>query len=103
MTHPSKVKGNKFEREIVRTIKDAGFDGERAYASDGRSLGENEKVDVRATIKGKKYLIQAKIRKQIAKWIIPDTDSVDIQIIRQDRGEPLVVQPLSAWLEDKCS
>lgn len=102
MTHPSKVKGNKFEREIVKQFNKHGFKSERAYASDGRSLGEDEKVDVRAEVNSKTYLIQAKIRKKIANWIIPDTETVDIQIIRQDRGEPLVVQPLSSWLEDKC-
>jgi Holliday junction resolvase len=102
MTHPSKVKGNTFERDIVKEIQGCGFVAKRAYASDGRSLGENEKVDVKAEINGVTYLIQAKIRKAIASWIIPDTDSVDIQIIRQNRGEALVVQPLKQWLEDKC-
>ena len=102
MTHPSKIKGNKFERDIVKEIERYGFEGKRAYASDGRSLGEDEKVDVKAFIGDKTYLIQAKIRKNIANWIIPDKDSVDIQVIRQDRGEPLVVQPLSDWLDDKC-
>ena len=42
------------------------------------------------------------MRKKIASWIVPNTEVVDVQIIKQDRGEPLVVQPLSSWLEDKC-
>jgi len=37
MTHPSKVKGNGFEREVVQAFRDrAGWTAERAYASNGR-------------------------------------------------------------------
>ena len=97
----SKQKGNRFEREIVKIINDAGHGAKRAYASNGLSLGESEECDIKAIINGFPYRIQAKVRKTIAKWIIPDTKVVDIQIVKADRGEPLVVQPLSEWLKDK--
>ena len=97
----SKEKGNRFEREIVNIINDAGHGAIRAYASNGLSLGEGEECDIKATINDDVYRIQAKVRKNIANWIIPNTEEVDIQVIKQDRGEPLVVQPLSTWLEDK--
>ena len=102
MTHPSKAKGNRFEREVKNKISERGFACERAYASNGLSLGEHEEVDVRAIIKDRVYRIQCKVRKKIASWIVPNTEVVDVQIVKQDRGEPLVIQPLSAWLEDKC-
>ena len=102
MTHPSKAKGNRFEREVVKMFGGHGFESKRAYASSGLSLGEHEECDVRAVVNDKVYRIQCKVRKSIAKWMLPNTDAVDIQVIKQDRGEPLVVQPLSAWLSDKC-
>jgi len=101
MTHPSKAKGNRFEREVKNKILEHGHPCDRAYASNGLSLGEHEEVDVRATINDKIYRIQCKVRKKIASWIIPNTEVVDVQIVKQDRGEPLVIQPLSSWLEDK--
>ena len=33
MAHPSKVKGNKFERDIVNNEKEFGLESKRAYAS----------------------------------------------------------------------
>ena len=45
MSSPSKAKGNRFERLVVKLAKEAGFTAQRAYASDGRSLGEAPDVD----------------------------------------------------------
>ena len=35
MSHPSKQKGNRFEREIVDKAKDRGLDAKRAWGSNG--------------------------------------------------------------------
>jgi Holliday junction resolvase len=94
MTHPSKVKGNSFERSLVNEAKDAGLDAERAYASNGLSLGYTEDVD--CLVAGKK--IQAKRRKVVAKWLIP-SDTVDAVATRPDRGETLIVMRYSDFLE----
>jgi len=94
MTHPSKIKGNAYERELVNTAKEAGLDSKRAYASDGRSLGLHETVDL--LIDEKK--IQAKRRKSIAAFMQP-TQHVDAVAIRQDRGETLIVITLNEYLE----
>ena len=94
MTHPSKIKGNAYERELVNTAKEAGLDSKRAYASDGRSLGLHEIVDL--LIDEKK--IQAKRRKSIAAFMQP-TQHVDAVAIRQDRGETLIVITLNEYLE----
>jgi Holliday junction resolvase len=92
MTHPSKVKGNTYERELVNEAKSIGFSAKRAYASDGRSLGLHETVDL--IIEGKK--IQAKRRKKIASYILPD-EHVDAVAVRQDRGDTLVVITLKEY------
>ena len=38
MTHPSKIKGNTFERECVNKAKKAGLKAQRAYGSNGKML-----------------------------------------------------------------
>ena len=86
MTHPSKRKGNEFEREIVNSARARGLIAERAYASNGRALGESEAVDV--VVNGLR--IQAKRRAKLPKYLqIPD--GADAVVVRQDRGETLVL------------
>ena len=46
MAHKNKIRGNNLEREIVNSAKEVGLSAKRAYASDGRSLGKSEVVDV---------------------------------------------------------
>ena len=94
MSHPSKVKGNKFERDVVNKAKEFGLDSKRAYASNGESLGMHAEVDLLI----KDYKIQAKIRKSIASYLLPN-ENVDAQVIRQDRGEAYVVLRLEDWLK----
>ena len=86
MPSSSKRKGNNFERELVNKAKDKGLIAERAYASNGKSLGEAETVDL--TINGLR--IQAKRRKKIADYLTIEED-FDAVIFRQDRGETLVL------------
>tara|TARA_X000001382_G_scaffold67422_2_gene46833 strand:- start:1438 stop:1779 length:342 start_codon:yes stop_codon:yes gene_type:complete len=97
MTHPNKVRGNNLEREIVNKAKAKGLSAKRAYASDGRSLGKSEVVDV--MVEG--YCIQAKRRKKIANWLYPENhgDDVDVVCTRMDRKIPLIVVPLDDWLD----
>ena len=94
MSHPSKVKGNKFERDVVNKAKELGLDSKRAYASNGESLGMHAEVDLLI----KDYKIQAKIRKSIASYLLPNKN-VDAQVIRQDRGEAYIVMRLEDWLK----
>ena len=94
MAHPSKVKGNTFERAIVNKAKEFGLESKRAYASNGESLGMHAEVDLII----EDYKIQAKIRKNIASYLIPN-QNVDAQVIRQNRGEAYIVFRLEEWLE----
>tara|TARA_R100001443_G_scaffold39447_4_gene52761 strand:- start:60 stop:380 length:321 start_codon:yes stop_codon:yes gene_type:complete len=95
MTHPSKVKGNKFERDVVNEAKELGLKSKRAYASNGESLGMHAEVDLII----EDYKIQAKIRKSIASYLLPN-QNVDAQVIRQNRGEAYIVFRLRDWLKD---
>tara|TARA_Y100000593_G_C4251828_1_gene307561 strand:+ start:308 stop:637 length:330 start_codon:yes stop_codon:yes gene_type:complete len=97
MTHRNKVRGNNLEREVVNSAKDVGLSAKRAYASDGRSLGKSEVVDVIV----EKYCIQAKRKKKIAQWLYPDFhgDDVDIVVTRMDRKDALAILPLKDLLK----
>ena len=94
MAHPSKVKGNKFERDVVNKAKEFGLKSKRAYASNGESLGMHAEVDLVIEY----YKIQAKIRKSIASYLVPN-ENVDAQVIREDRGEAYIVLRLEDWLK----
>jgi Holliday junction resolvase len=95
MAHPSKNKGNRFERLVVNITKDEGIPAKRAYGSNGKALGCHEEVDVliNNTIK-----VQCKTRKKIAGWMIP-SEHVDIQVIKEDRGIPYAVLPYDDYLK----
>jgi len=75
MAHPSRRKGHRFEREIVQEAEAKGLESERAYASNGRSLGEVEACDVLVTGRDDDVMdalrIQAKRRASIASYLEP--------------------------------
>lgn len=93
MTHPSKVKGNRYEREIVKLANMYGLNSKRCWGSDGRSMGLAEEVDLIV----EDWTIQAKIRKAIAKWILP-TEQVDAQVVRENNGKSFIIMRLEDWL-----
>tara|TARA_R100000655_G_scaffold2758_5_gene10733 strand:+ start:126 stop:443 length:318 start_codon:yes stop_codon:yes gene_type:complete len=99
MAKKSKDKGNRFEREIVNTCKDAGLDAKRAWGSNGRSLGWHEEVDV---LLGKTFKIQAKCRKKLADFLLP-TEHVDAVVCKQDRGETLIILRFDDWVKGKLN
>ena len=94
MPNKSKAKGNRFERQIVETCNLHNIKAVRAWGSNGRALGEHEEVDVMINNNIK---VQAKCRKKLADHIKPN-ENVDVQIIKEDRGQIYVVQQLDDWL-----
>ena len=96
MPNKSKAKGNRFEREIVECCQAHDIAAVRAWGSNGRSIGMHEEVDV---LIDETVRVQAKVRAKLPQYIIP-TDEVDIQVIKQDRGELLVVMKFDDWLTD---
>lgn len=97
MSHPSKAKGNRLERAIVQAFMEAGYECQRAWGSNGRSLGLPDDVDVLALVNGGALKIQAKSRKSIADYIKPPA-SCDATIVKEDRGDMLVVIRLNDFL-----
>ena len=94
MPSKSKAKGNRFERLCVNIATSFGLNAQRAWGSDGRSMGEHQEVD----IKIEQYKVQCKTRKRIAEWLKPGKE-VDIQVVKEDAGEVFVIQPLEKWCE----
>ena len=93
MSHPNRRRGFGYERELVNQAKDAGLSAERAWGSDGKSLGEDSEVDLK--VAGKR--IQAKRRKKLASYLQPSAE-VDAVAVRQDRGETLVILKWEEYL-----
>lgn len=94
MPSPEKIKGNNFEREVVNLAKKEGISAKRAYASDGRSLGQTENVDV--LIDG--FRGQCKRRKKLGK-LYKIEDGCDIQIFKEDKGDILVMLKYEDFLK----
>ena len=94
MPSRSKAKGNRFERDIVTTIKELGIPAKRAWGSNGAAIGQHEEVDV---LMDEKFKIQAKCRKSLAKFLNP-TEHVDAVVCKQDRGETLIIMPFKEFL-----
>ena len=95
MAHPSKNKGNNFERAIVNKAKEKGLESKRAWGSNGQSLGMHEEVD--CVVEG--YKIQAKCRKKLASFLIPSKE-VDAVVCKQDYGETLIIMRYDDWLDE---
>ena len=97
MSHPSKKKGNGFEREVVDTFHAFGHDKtERAWGSNGQSKGWHEEVDVLAKLPAD-LRIQCKRRAKLPDVARP-SEHVDAQVIREDRGDTFIVMPLTVFL-----
>ena len=96
MAHPSKVKGNAFEREVVRLFESYKVECKRAWGSNGQSLGLHEEVDCLAE---GDLRIQAKRRKKIAEWLKPSV-YVDAVVVREDRGKSYIIIRLEEFVDE---
>lgn len=93
MPNPNLDRSKRHEREIVHAAEDVGLSAERAWNSDGRSLGEHKECDVKLTAPDDTELtVQAKRRKRIADYLT--TENADVVVTREDHGENLAVVPL---------
>ena len=93
MSHPSKVKGNAFEREVVDAAKAIGLEAKRAWGSNGLSIGCDPEVDL--VIEGEH--VQAKRRKALPAYLQIPT-CCDAVVFRQDRKSALVLLRLDDYL-----
>jgi Holliday junction resolvase len=98
VTTKSKRKGNGFETEVVKRLRNDGLEAERAWGSNGAALGEEPDVDIVAKLNGEKWLLQAKRRAKLPKYLIP-SDNVDAVVAREDRGEVIIVMRFKDFIK----
>lgn len=94
----SKQKGNGYERELVNQARSFGLDAQRAWGSNGKSLGLHEEVDL--VVSGKK--IQAKRKKQLLKGLndmIDLLNNTDAVVFRQDNSVSHVIITWENYLQ----
>ena len=93
MPSKSKAKGNRFEREVVKLAKEYGLESNRAWGSDGRSLGLHPEVDL--TIE--EYTVQCKVRKRIAEWLKPSEqiEGLHLQCVKESRGQIYAIMSMT--------
>ena len=96
MPNRSKEKGNRFERYIVTLCEQTDIPAKRAWGSNGMSLGLPEEVDV---LIDSDVRVQAKCRHRLPAYILPSPD-IDMQVIKQDRRDTMVVMRFDDWLTD---
>ena len=96
MPNRSKEKGNRFERYIVSLCEQADVPAKRAWGSNGMSLGLPEEVDV---LIDSDIRVQAKCRHRLPAYILPSPE-IDMQVIKQDRGDTMIVMKFDDWLTD---
>lgn len=90
----SRVKGFGFEREVVNLAKTYGLPATRAWGSNGESLGYSKGTDV--LVAG--YPLQCKRVARLAAKFKPGPEEHGV-VMREDRGEALIVVRLEHWLE----
>lgn len=95
MPSSSKRKGNNFERELVRLAQSHGLEAERAYASNGKALGQSEECDLMIYA----WTVQAKKRESYGDWLWNGLKDVDVFVIGKNRREPLAILPYEKLLE----
>ena len=98
-----KAKGRRLENLINQIAEEHGMEGERAWGSDGRSLGWESGVDNVIRVNDLIDLkIQAKSKARVAKYLYPP-EGADVTVVHEIRrgftGEPLAVLPLKLLLE----
>ena len=99
MPSKSKRKGYTYEAELVKALDARGLKPERAWGSNGAAIGEPPGVDlIFYDSGGFRWRVQAKRRAKLPSYLLPP-EGADIVMMREDRGETMVVIPLSRFIE----
>lgn len=90
MPNPSKQKGDRFEREIVNAMQDAGLAALRIPLS-GSMTGF--KGDITCPVQGEDWKFECKVRHSGFGFLYKNLDGNHGLFVKQDRLMPLVVFP----------
>jgi hypothetical protein len=92
MSHPNKVKGTGFERELVKEAQAIGLQAKRAWGSNGEAMGFTKEVDL--LIEDVK--LQAKRHKKLPAWL--SMIGVDGVVFRENHGDTYVMITWNQYL-----
>lgn len=96
MGKQSRDKGNRGERNLVSILRAYGIEAKRVPLS---GAAKGFKGDVIATIQGKDWQIENKVRKDGFKQIYGWLEGNDALTIKADRQQALIVIPLRTFCE----
>jgi hypothetical protein len=95
----SRNKGAGFERELVNAFKELGLEAQRVPLSGATTYAKGD-VEVIAGFDGKtKFVGEAKRRKNLPEWIVNALGDHDFMVMREDRGDTLVMLRLKTFGE----
>ena len=94
MTHPAKIKGNSFERKIVKLLRKNGYEAKRVPCS---GSCEGYKSDIHINHLGETRKIECKKRKHGFKMLYDWLADNYALVIEQDRQEPLIITRLKDY------
>lgn len=103
LKHP-KAKGTRFENEVVKKFKDAGYpDTERMWGSNGESRGLPKEVDVQvlkwpADNCEIPFWIQCKSVARLSEKFKP-TDKIHATVFKENRGKMYIMLDLDAFIK----
>lgn len=108
LKHP-KAKGNRLENEVVQVFREAGYTSDRCWASNGKSRGLPEEVDVVVEkvidvldgfgghVKCDMH-IQCKSVARLASKFIP-SERIDAVVYKENRGEKYILMKLDSFIQ----
>ena len=95
MTHPSKIKGNTFEREIVNQLREAGIEARRVPLSGAVPGYEG---DLRMAVGGLDRKAECKRRKRAFGTLSTMLGVNDFLCVRDDRAPALMVMTIETFI-----
>jgi len=98
MAHPSKRKGDGFEREVVAELQEHGIAAERVPLS-GAVKTDSFDHDIRCPVRGVDRKLECKRRAQAFATLYGFIGSNYAVVVRDNRTPPLVVMRLSDFAE----
>ena len=98
MAHPSKRKGDGFEREVVAILQGHGIAAEKIPLS-GAVKGGSYEGDIRCPVRGLDRKLECKRRAQAFATLYGFIGSNYAAVVRDNRTPPLVVMRLSDFAE----
>ena len=88
-------KGNRLERELVNYFKSVGLLAHRVPYS-GSMVGY--KGDVQLTVKGTKFVLEAKSRQSGFKFLYDSLGDNNLLCIKRDRDKPLIIMDIENFI-----